>query len=393
MKNQNQIDGQSNLQEKDPQQHYLQDCAEQEGTPHGDGGYTHCLNCGEDLKGDFCHKCGQAACSAVPNVKDFLVEYANHEFIWDNNFLRTIKNLIVRPGFLSSEFQKGKFVSYTNPLKLNMFLLLVFVTIFLMFSDTQKVSKVVEGIAENDDQLSELVMSTITSDEMYQEAFENSCRDTVMLRASRTLIDNYPDVLSLVNETPVQDDSSTQFMVAVPDIMLENGIIVRDDAGCYEFNNSSEYLRQTYYIDLLSEMWNALLHFLGKYFPLIILLTVPFLSFAVRMVNRKHAMPRIHTFVFSLHYTAFLELLMIAIYIGFLIFPSVRVVMAWLFAILAFVYLTVAQRRFFDDATWMKAGLKSLMVNVIYYGICFVVFFMIFFVIISVFVIKNINSF
>lgn len=394
----NQIDEQQNLQEQDLQKHNLQDCvgqnyAEQEGTAQGDGGYTHCLNCGEELKGNFCHKCGQAFCAAVPNVKDFLFEYANHEFIWDHNFLRTIKNLIVRPGFLSSEFQKGKFVSYTNPLKLNMFLLLIFVTIFLMFSDTEKVWKVVDDIAENDNKLSELVMSTITSDEMYQKAFEDSRRDTIVLRASRTLIDKYPDALNLVDDAPVQDATSTQFRVAVPDIMLEKGMIVKDDTGCYVFNNSSDYLKQTYYIDILSEMWNALLQFIGKYFPLIILLTVPFLSFAVRMVNRKQAMPRIHTFVFSLHYTAFLELLMIVIYIGFLLFPSLRAAMTWVFAILSFTYLTLAQRQFFEGTNWMKAGLKSLMVNLIYYSICLTVFFLIFFVIISVYVIKNINAF
>lgn len=384
-----------------------QNSAEQSHAEQGDAGYTHCLNCGEELNGDFCHKCGQARCAAVPNVKDFLVEYANHEFIWDNNFLQTIRHLIVRPGFLSSEFRKGKFVSYTNPLKLNMFLLLVLVTMFLMFSHAPTVMNVVDDIAENDEQLSELIMSTVTDDEKYQEAFEEPCRDTVILRAPRALIDNYPDVLALVDEAPVrtaipaqtddthtaQDAAPTQYMVAVPAILIEEGIIVEDEAGGYEFNNSPEYLRQTLYVDVLSEMWNALLQFFGKYFPLIILLTVPFLSFAVRMVNRKCVMPKIHTFVFSLHYTAFVELLMILIYVISLIFPSMRAVLVWVLAILSFAYLTVAQRRFFDGTAWLNAGLKSLMVNLIYYGICFAVFFMIFFVIIFVYVVKNINTF
>ncbi len=45
--------------------------------------YKQCLNCGTELNGMFCHKCGQQALDKTPTVKEFIVEYMNHAFIWD----------------------------------------------------------------------------------------------------------------------------------------------------------------------------------------------------------------------------------------------------------------------------------------------------------------------
>ena len=93
--------------------------------------YKHCLNCGTELQGKYCHKCGQQVTSKTLKLKDFLIEYANNAFIWDSQCLRTLWNLIRRPGHLTVEYLNGKFVSQEHPLKLNMFLLFVFISLFL----------------------------------------------------------------------------------------------------------------------------------------------------------------------------------------------------------------------------------------------------------------------
>ena len=112
--------------------------------------YTHCLNCGAELKGKYCHVCGQEATSKTPTVGAFLVEYANHAFIWDSNFLKTIWNLISRPGHLTKEFIAGRFASHEHPLKLNMFLLFVLITLFVFFSGTEKMNNSVHNLTNNE---------------------------------------------------------------------------------------------------------------------------------------------------------------------------------------------------------------------------------------------------
>lgn len=356
--------------------------------------YTHCLNCGEELKGGFCHHCGQAAQSSTPKVKDFLIEYAINAFIWDKKFFHTIKNLVMRPGFLTTEFQKGRFIRYTDPLKLNMFLLLIMITMFVMFSNTQKIDNVVDGIAQNDEQLAELVMTVVADDDQYQEALKTSYGDTIMLRTTQSLIDNYYEIITPINnDTILNANNETSYKVVVPNLLLEDRIIIEDNAGLYVFNKNSDFLKLTLYFDAIRAIWDNLLDFLSSYFPLMILFTVPFLSFAVRLVNRKIKMPKIHTFVFSLHFTAFLELSLIFIYTCYLLIPPVRGMLGWIFIIIALTYLTIAQRHFFEGASWLKAGLKSLMINITYVGICYVVAIIVFMIILVAYIIEHIDSF
>ena len=99
--------------------------------------YEKCLNCGTKLQGMYCHKCGQHASNPTPKVWEFILEYMNNAFIWDQNFFSTIWQLLRRPGYLTKVFNAGKFVAYENPLKLNMFFLFVFVSMFLLFSDIE----------------------------------------------------------------------------------------------------------------------------------------------------------------------------------------------------------------------------------------------------------------
>ena len=96
--------------------------------------YEHCLNCGEKLNGMYCHKCGQKAADTNLNVWGFVMEYLYNAFMWDPKFLKTLWLLVRRPGILTKEFLSGKYVSQVHPLKLNMFMLFVFITMFMFFS-------------------------------------------------------------------------------------------------------------------------------------------------------------------------------------------------------------------------------------------------------------------
>ena len=56
--------------------------------------YTHCLNCGSELQGMYCHVCGQEATSKTPTIGAFVLEYFNNAFIWDTKFFYTIWTLV-----------------------------------------------------------------------------------------------------------------------------------------------------------------------------------------------------------------------------------------------------------------------------------------------------------
>jgi len=78
-----------------------------------------CATCGAELHGKFCSQCGEKKL----NEKDKSVVHFFEEFIHilthaDSKFLKSLKYLITKPGFLTSEHLAGRRKKYTSPLSL-----------------------------------------------------------------------------------------------------------------------------------------------------------------------------------------------------------------------------------------------------------------------------------
>ena len=95
---------------------------------------THCSNCGEELKGMFCHCCGQYATEANESLPRFIKHYLDTNFSYDGRLWITLKYLLIRPGFLPHEYTKGRITSYMHPFKLYMFTSFVFFFLFFSFT-------------------------------------------------------------------------------------------------------------------------------------------------------------------------------------------------------------------------------------------------------------------
>ena len=87
-----------------------------------------CQNCGENLVGDYCHKCGEKPLSHHDlTLKHFFLHTVLHEFTHLNgSIFQTLKLLIVKPGFLAKEYFSGRKSRYINPLRMYLTLSLVF---------------------------------------------------------------------------------------------------------------------------------------------------------------------------------------------------------------------------------------------------------------------------
>jgi Protein of unknown function (DUF3667) len=89
-----------------------------------------CLNCGTIVQGNFCQHCGQE--NVVPHetfwhmVKHFLYDITH----FDSKFFDSMKYLLLKPGFLPTEYIKGKRAGYLNPVKKYVFTSAIFFLIF-----------------------------------------------------------------------------------------------------------------------------------------------------------------------------------------------------------------------------------------------------------------------
>jgi hypothetical protein len=85
-----------------------------------------CGNCGAVLVGDYCHACGQPNRVMVRSIFSLLRDFL-HDFVnWDSRVVRTFVPLMFRPGFLSNEYVAGRRARYVPPVKLYLFISIVF---------------------------------------------------------------------------------------------------------------------------------------------------------------------------------------------------------------------------------------------------------------------------
>ena len=322
--------------------------------------YQHCLNCGTELNGMYCHECGQRATSPTPTVRAFVLEYLNNAFIWDTQFFQTLWKLIRRPGHLTTEFLSGKFTSQEHPLKLNMFLLFVTITLFALFSSPEKVTDSVNSVMGNERaHVNAEVQNIIDDEEFYTELQASPC-DTVQLLAPLDLVEKHPELftnLETIEDT--QKQGLDKWTAVIPQTLIEEEIIIPDANGFYQFNVKED-------IALFNAVMAKMVDLINQYFPMLVLFTAPFLAMSVNFVQRRSRLPRIHHFIFALHYTALLELLMLFIYILYLTLePSMRL-LKWIVYIGSCTYLTVAYRNVYGTRTWIGALAKALFTGVIY---------------------------
>lgn len=89
-----------------------------------------CPNCLVPAAGLYCGHCGQKMKSSLRHFRQIVGEFFNDILNLDAKLLRTLKPLLLQPGFLSREYFAGRRMHYVSPLKLYFFLSIV--TFFLI---------------------------------------------------------------------------------------------------------------------------------------------------------------------------------------------------------------------------------------------------------------------
>ena len=90
-----------------------------------------CLNCGELVLQNFCPNCGQEKSTGPVPVGHLLHDAVDEFFKLDSKLGRSLKPLLTRPGFLTTEYIAGRRQRYVSPFRLYFIISAVF---FLVFS-------------------------------------------------------------------------------------------------------------------------------------------------------------------------------------------------------------------------------------------------------------------
>lgn len=100
--------------------------------PKGVRKVPRCQNCDYPLEPDFnfCPRCSQHNSDKLTSFWRLLVEVVSDFFSYDSRFAKTIFPFLFKPGFLTNEFVAGRRVRYMHPLRLYVFVSLVYFSVF-----------------------------------------------------------------------------------------------------------------------------------------------------------------------------------------------------------------------------------------------------------------------
>jgi hypothetical protein len=141
-----------------------------------------CENCGAALAGPWCHACGQAAHDPLASVRTFAAHVTSDLFSVDSRAVRSVRDLLLRPGAATRAYLRGQRVRYTGPLQIYLLAAAVFFLVnawrpIVAFDPlTRKVTARMSamGVAGrmSDAEVARLTRSGISLD-MFRERFED----------------------------------------------------------------------------------------------------------------------------------------------------------------------------------------------------------------------------
>ncbi|MDB5019374.1 MAG: hypothetical protein JWQ28_501 [Pedobacter sp.] len=90
-----------------------------------------CLNCGHHVEEHFCTHCGQENIEVREDAFHMISHAVADYFHFESKFFATIRPLLVKPGNLTKEYVSGKRVSFIHPIRLYIFISILFFIVTL----------------------------------------------------------------------------------------------------------------------------------------------------------------------------------------------------------------------------------------------------------------------
>jgi len=110
---------------------------------------THCLNCGAELTGPYCHQCGQRG-HVHKTLAAFFHDLAHGVFHLEGKLWHTIPLLVWRPGELTRRYIDGQRARFVSPIALFLFcVFFMFAVVGMTSSTSRATAKAQAGVAKD----------------------------------------------------------------------------------------------------------------------------------------------------------------------------------------------------------------------------------------------------
>jgi hypothetical protein len=107
-----------------------------------------CENCHANVKGMYCSQCGQSIESTLRYFWSVILHLLDDIFSFDSRASRTLFPLLFRPAFLTNEYIAGRRVHYVPPLRLYLFISIIFFISLKFFAVEDNIGGINVGNSE-----------------------------------------------------------------------------------------------------------------------------------------------------------------------------------------------------------------------------------------------------
>ena len=334
-----------------------------------------CLNCNAELYDRYCHKCGQENIEPKQSFWHFVSHFFYDITHFDGKFFSTLKYLIWKPGFLSSEYIKGRRRSYLDPIRMYVFSASLFFLIFFSMFTVKKSASPVSRI------FSESRMNDWRA-QAYEGADtkEDSARIDSAFHNLSNVVNPGKDSANRKVKEKNRNRNGNGFNIAgiSPDSIItvakydssQNALPAdeRDSWLVRKIKRQGIDLKERYRDDE-SQLWTDILNKFIHTFPYLLFISLPLYALYLKLlyIRRKqfyfvdHGVFLIHLYIFTFIFMLFFFLLG---EVGNLTGPNWMIPIQVVLVLFGIYYTFRAMRNFYKQG-WFKTFIKFCLLNLL----------------------------
>jgi len=325
-----------------------------------------CQNCAYEFKGHFCPNCGQEVAEFNRPFGFVLYDFLGNFFAFDTRFFQSFKYLLIRPGFLTVEFFKGRRARHSPPFRI--FVFLSFFLFLLLQINTERA----------------LDKASVTSATVKEESASS---DLSLSAEFGTSLDSVTSPKpELIEKAGAASDSVDNMIPKDHESVYINWKLFGSGNMRENLNKQAdsfeEQLRQTTnpvkkkklisYIGMCRVPEMAISNVL-RYLSWAFLLLLPVFALLLKLFYIRRNQFYIRHLIFSIHLHSYLFFILIIISILNLIFDSGIATLSSVLLATFPVYLIVAMYKFYGQSI-VKVFAKFLLISMVYNMVLLAVF-------------------
>ncbi len=327
-----------------------------------------CLNCGFTVEDRYCSRCGQENLEPKESVGHLVRHFFEDVTHFDGKFFVTVKDLIVRPGFLTREYVSGKRTSYLNPIRMYIFISAVFFVVLFAGKEKETANLQEEtGHAVNlyRQGMADSLRSVVKTDSL-RRSFNGAMAarldttekvtpndETISLNmntAGKVIID-----MTEYKYNTLREYDSIQR--SLPDTARDKGFmhwLLRNNVRQKEKNGGRSKMHVE--VDVSHDI------------PKIMFALLPLFALYVGWFYSRKQYYYVNHAIFTVHYHCFIFLLFL-VFLGLSkLIPGdlAEIILTFLATILAFIYLVAALHGMYRQSFWLSLG-KAVAITLLYF--------------------------